>query len=377
MQTPGSRCIADSFGSRVNKRIKKPPAATSGPNCGTLAAMHLMKRHLPASAILLSALLGLNHLAAGQQAPARPLAPAGAPRSGPGRVTGTVTDAATGKPVSYATVAVLDAAGSPVNGGVAGDDGKFVLGAFRPAPTPCRSASWAIERGPGRRGGARRRAPLSLGTLALAAAAQKLGEVVVTGQKALIEEKVDRTVYNAENDQTTRGGDATDVLKRVPLLSVDLDGNVSLRGSRNIRVLINNKPSTIAASSIADALKQIPADQIKTVEVITSPSAKYDAEGSGGIINIITKQNNLRGAPWAWMPAWAPAAATWACRAACAPAKWASRWAASAGRATICRASSRTLQTTKPARAACLSTTSQTADTPRPRRLAAQAGLGL
>ncbi|WP_201985939.1 TonB-dependent receptor domain-containing protein, partial [Hymenobacter rubidus] len=259
-----------------------------------------MKPTLPASAVLFSALLGLSHFTLAQQGPpagARPAAPAGAsPRAATGRVTGTVTDAATGKPVSYATVAVIDpASGSPVNGGVCGDDGKFVLPGI-PAGTYKVQVSFLGYKNEERTGvvvpagGA-----VALGTVALAASAQKLGEVVVVAQKPLIEERVDRTVYNAENDQTARGGDATDVLKRVPLLSVDLDGNVSLRGSSNIRVLINNKPSAIAANSIADALRQIPAEQIKTVEVITSPSAKYDAEGSGGIINIITKTNNLSG----------------------------------------------------------------------------------
>jgi len=138
-------------------------------------------------------------------------------------------------------------------------------------------------------------ASLKLGKILLHAQTKSLKEVQITGKKDLIEEKIDRTVYNAENDLTTRGGDATDVMKRVPMVSVDLDGNVSVRGSSNIKVLINGKPSAMMSASVADALKQIPADLISSVEVITSPSAKYDAEGSGGILNIILKKNNLQG----------------------------------------------------------------------------------
>ena len=216
---------------------------------------------------------------------------------GNGRITGMVMDSASRQPVSFATVAlVLPATDKPVSGAVCDDKGQFEMtkvpaGEYQLAITflgyrTLKTVPFTI---------AERGTELNLGALLMSAQVQRLKEVEVVGQRNLIEEKVDRTVYNAENDQTTKGGDATDVLRRVPMLSVDLDGNPSMRGNQNIRVLINNKPSTIVSSSIADALKQIPADQIKSVEVITSPSAKYDAEGSAGIINIITKKNNLQG----------------------------------------------------------------------------------
>lgn len=210
-----------------------------------------------------------------------------------GAISGTVMDATDGAPVGYATVSVY-AGASIVDGTITDDDGKFVIaginnGTYRIDVSFIGYETLSL---PGVTIDGKK---IDLGTIQLGSAAELLEEVTVTGQRALVEEKVDRLVYNAEQDQLSRGGDAADVLRRVPLLQVDLEGNVSLRGSSNIQVLINNKPSTIVAGSVADAMKMIPADQIKSVEVITSPSAKYDAEGAGGIINIITKKNSLQG----------------------------------------------------------------------------------
>jgi outer membrane receptor protein involved in Fe transport len=257
-----------------------------------------MALHLTATTVFLTAAFGGTiPFAHGQQAPARSTAalPETSARVA-SRLTGTVTDSLTGKAIAYASVAVLTEAGTLAAGSVCGDDGQFVLPSLAPGTYTLRVSFLGYQDlvRPGVVVPADG-STVALGSLPLLTTTQQLGEVVVTARKPLIEEKVDRTIYNAEQDQTTRGGDATDVLKRVPLLSVDLDGNVSVRGSQNIKVLINNKPSTITANSIADGLRQIPADQIKAVEVITSPSAKYDAEGSGGIINIVTKTTTLRG----------------------------------------------------------------------------------
>lgn len=137
---------------------------------------------------------------------------------------------------------------------------------------------------------------LSLGSIGMITApAKALQEVTVFSKAPIIENKIDKVVYNAANDITSQGGVALDVLKKVPQVTVDIDGNVELQGNSSIKFLINGKPSTAFGNSIVDALSSIPANQIKSIEAITSPGAKYDAEGTGGIINIILKDNKVKG----------------------------------------------------------------------------------
>lgn len=122
-----------------------------------------------------------------------------------------------------------------------------------------------------------------------------LEEINIQDEKAIYETRIDKIVYNAENDLNDAENDATDVLRKAPLLSVDLEGNVSLRGSKNIKFLVNGKASSFFSSDVSTALQMIPADQIKKVEVITSPGAKYEGEGDAGIVNIITKKTIIDG----------------------------------------------------------------------------------
>ena len=131
--------------------------------------------------------------------------------------------------------------------------------------------------------------------ITLIPSSKQIDEIEIKETKAIYENKIDKIVYNPGNDVNQSSDDATDVLRKAPLLSVDLDGNVSLRGSRNIKFLVNGKTSTFFASDAATALQMIPADQIKSVEVITSPGAKYDGEGDAGIVNIITKKKIIDG----------------------------------------------------------------------------------
>ena len=136
---------------------------------------------------------------------------------------------------------------------------------------------------------------MDLGEIFLEEDAESLDEVMIVAEKSTMEVKLDKKIYNVGKDMTVRGGTASDVLDNVPSVTVDAEGVVSLRGNENVRILINGKPSGLIGLNDTEALRQFPADAIEKVEVITSPSARYDAEGTAGILNIILRRDKITG----------------------------------------------------------------------------------
>jgi ferric enterobactin receptor len=250
--------------------------------------LRAMNTSLQLNALLFLATLGLPMGLAAQTAPATTRA----------TVSGTAIDGgAKAEPLSFATVLLRHAEAadtSLVASGQTALDGKFELpqvpaGAYRLRVLAMgyQSLAQAVRVAPGQ-------TSVALGLLKLRSASQQLGEVTVTGQKAVVQQELGKTVINVEKDLSSVGGTAVNVLENVPAVAVDATGAVSLRGSSNLTILIDGKPAGTSNGGPGPRLDQIPASQISQVEVMTNPSAKYDASGAG-VINIITKKNKKEG----------------------------------------------------------------------------------
>jgi ferric enterobactin receptor len=211
-------------------------------------------------------------------------------------ITGIILDSATKQPVEYAAISLFEVGNKKaINGSISSAQGKFKLEINKTGNfsllvesigyLPYTISQVQIDQG----------AHKSLEKIFLKKNITILSDVTIVAPQKLIENKIDKMVFNAEKDLTSQGGVVTDILKKIPQVSVDVDGNVELAGSSSILFLIDGKPSTAFGNNITDVLQSIPASQIKSIEVVTNPGAKYDAEGLGGIINIILKHSLVKG----------------------------------------------------------------------------------
>jgi len=208
-------------------------------------------------------------------------------------VTGVVMDNDVNQPLEYATIAFFSKADNRIiTGGITDLEGKFDIKV--PKGTYDISIEY-ISYGTKKIPNKTINQDTDLGVMGIAIDAQSLGEVSIVAERTTVEIKLDKKIYNVGQDLTVRGGTVSDVLDNVPSVSVDVEGNVSLRGNENVTILINGKPSGLVGLNSTDALRQLPAESIERVEVITSPSARYDAEGTGGILNIILRRSKLQG----------------------------------------------------------------------------------
>src|SRR5450759_718071 len=217
--------------------------------------------------------------------------------NGIGSIRGSVVDESTRRPLEFVNIVLHNAADSAiVTGTVSDKNGKFEIKnvpsgeylvtfsliSYKEKKTP----SFKIDP---------QHSKLNVGTVGLTETMVSLDEVLVTSQRALFNNSIDRKVYNVEQDIMSKSGSASELLQNVPSIQVDIDGNVSLRGSSNVLILINGKNSPLMGKSCAEVLQDMPANSIEKIEVITNPSAKYKPDGTGGIINLVLKKNTSRG----------------------------------------------------------------------------------
>ena len=208
-------------------------------------------------------------------------------------LTGKVVDVETLEPLEYATITLRnDRRPETLQGGITKADGTFSFEVF---PGKYNISTEYISFKTVTQEGVVIRSNKDLGTINLEIEASALEGVELVGERTTVEIRLDKRIYNVGKDITVRGGSVSDVLDNVPSVSVDVEGIVSLRGNDNVRILINGKPSGLVGLSGPEGLRQIPAESIEKVEVVTSPSARYDAAGTAGILNIILKKNELDG----------------------------------------------------------------------------------
>ncbi|TYB76376.1 outer membrane beta-barrel family protein [Bizionia myxarmorum] len=208
-------------------------------------------------------------------------------------VTGKVFEKTTNVPLEYATVAFVNKAENRiVTGGITTETGDFSI------PVPSGTYDITVEF----MGFDKLTIPnqeltsdKNIGTIGLAENAQALEEVSIIAEVTTVDIRLDKKIYNVGQDLTVSGGTVSDVLDNVPSVSVDVEGNVALRGNGNVTILINGKPSGLVGLNSTEALRQLPAESIERVEVITSPSARYEAQGTAGILNIILRRSKLQG----------------------------------------------------------------------------------
>ena len=213
-----------------------------------------------------------------------------------GNVSGKIIDSNTGEGLEYANISVTNAKWNKIiEGTISGPNGKFSMTEILTGDYILKINYLGYTAKEIEFKLTKKDPDINLKEIKLEASSEMLSEITIDEQKPVYESKLDKIIYNAENDDNGASDDATDVLRKAPMLSVDFDGNVELRGSKQIKFLLNGKASSFLTGDLASALQMIPADEIKSVEIITSPGAKYDGEGEAGIVNIITQKKIIDG----------------------------------------------------------------------------------